>query len=190
MRAILVFLFALTACSPSGPKFPDTFHPPFPAPEIALKGANGAYTFPADLAKNKQAVTLVFFGFTHCPDICPTTLLRLSKAVSALTPDQQKQIRVLFISIDPERDTPEAAAQYAAGFHSGFTGLSGTRAEIDRVKTAFGAMSTNEGGEISHTSSIYWIDGEGKVRKTIRQNFEAADLTHDLALAAGQKEVR
>lgn len=186
MRLTIPLILLCAVCSRSGFKFADTFHPAFPAPKIALQGSNGPYDFSKDRAENHQAVTLVFFGFTHCPDICPTTMHRLSQAMGALNPKEQARVRLLFITIDPQRDSPKIAGDYAAGFFPGFIGLSGSQSEIDKVKTAFSATSDTQGGEITHSSGIYWIDSEGNVRKKISQNFEIEDMTHDLKMVSSK----
>ncbi len=108
---------------------------------------------------------LVFFGYTHCPDVCPTTLFQLAQVLRALGPDAK--IRVLFITVDPERDTPKLMGEYAQSFDKRIIGLSGDRAAIDRVAAAYRVYARKEpsaNGEytMDHSAVIYLMDRDGK----------------------------
>jgi len=109
---------------------------------------------------------IVFFGFTHCPDICPTTLYELSAILEHMGEDGEK-FEVLLISVDPERDTPQALADYVASFGPQFTGLTGTKEEIDAAAKAFKAYYRKvplEGGDytVDHTAVVYLFDDAGR----------------------------
>ncbi|MGE0585490.1 MAG: SCO family protein [Flavobacteriaceae bacterium] len=109
---------------------------------------------------------LVFFGFTHCPDVCPTTLYELSAIFEELGDDADK-LDVLFISVDPERDTPESMADYVGSFGPQFTGLTGTKEEIDAVARNFKVYYRKvplEGGDytIDHTAVVYMFNRKGE----------------------------
>lgn len=173
--SLLVFVSALSC----GLNYPDTFHPPWSAPEIKLEGA-GPYSLEQALREKKPRVTLVFFGFTHCPDICPSTLHRLAQAMKGLSEAEIEKLQVLFISIDPARDTPALAAAYAKKFHPRITGLSGTKDEIDAVAKAYRVYSEAKDGQITHASGIYWINGDGRVSKILKGDFSADKLLSDL----------
>jgi protein SCO1/2 len=109
---------------------------------------------------------LVFFGFTHCPDICPTALFEMSEVLKRLGPDAE-QTAALFISVDPERDTPEKLKDYVSSFHPRILGLTGTPAEIEAVAKAYRAYAKKvplEGGDytIDHSAIVYLMDKEGR----------------------------
>lgn len=120
----------------------------------------------------------VFFGFTHCPEICPTTLWEMSEALKALGTDADK-LRVLFISVDPERDTSEFLADYLQSFDSRIIGLTGTQEEIDAVGKSYRAYwrkVPTEGGDytMDHTASVFLMDAEGRFVGTISYGEESA----------------
>lgn len=109
---------------------------------------------------------LVFFGFTHCPDICPTALFEMSEVLKRLGPDADKTA-ALFISVDPERDTPEKLKDYVSSFHPRVFGLTGTPAEIEAVTRAYRAYAKKvplDGGgyTIDHSAIVYLMDKEGR----------------------------
>ncbi|KAA5602917.1 SCO family protein [Blastochloris sulfoviridis] len=109
---------------------------------------------------------LLFFGFTHCPDICPTTLADVSEVLERLGPDAEK-VQALFVSIDPERDTPQVLASYIGAFHPRILGLSGdeaTTAEIVRAYRVYAKkVPLKDGGyTMDHTAVVYLLDKEGR----------------------------
>lgn len=117
----------------------------------------------ADLAGQPY---LVFFGFTHCPDVCPTTLFEISETLHRLGP-AAGNVRALFISIDPERDTPETLKRYLSSFHSRIVGLTGTPEEIEAVVKSYRAYARKvpvDGGgyTMDHTAFVYLFDREGR----------------------------
>ena len=109
---------------------------------------------------------LVFFGFTHCPDICPTALFEMSEVLKRLGADAGKTT-ALFISVDPERDTPEKLKDYVSSFHPRVLGLTGTPAEIEAVTRAYRAYAKKvplDGGgyTMDHSAIVYLMDKEGR----------------------------
>lgn len=114
--------------------------------------------------------TLVFFGFTHCPEVCPTTLFELTTLLGKLGADADR-LNVLFVSVDPERDTPAQLALYLQSFDPRIAGLSGTQAELDAALKAYKAYArripTAEGYTMDHTASVYLMDAEGRFRSLI-----------------------
>jgi protein SCO1/2 len=127
-----------------------------------------------DLAAKRGRVHLLFFGFTNCPDVCPMTLSRIARAFNLLSPEQRAQVTTLFVSVDVDRDTPAALADYLRGFPVDVVGLTGTRAQVDRVVAQYKASyeitpSTSAGGPtVSHSTYTYLIDQAGKVRHLFR----------------------
>jgi protein SCO1/2 len=144
-----------------------------PAPEAArtssvggpftLTSADGARVSSRDF---EGAPFLVFFGFTHCPDICPTKLMELSEVFRAAG-DKAGRLRALFITVDPARDTPEALKSYLASFDPRIVGLTGSQEEIDAVVKAYRAYAkrvpTSSGDyTMDHTAIIYLMDKRGQ----------------------------
>jgi protein SCO1/2 len=123
-------------------------------------------------------VVALFFGFTHCPDICPTTMQEL-KLVKARLGDQHNNFQVLFITLDPERDTVEILKEYIPSFDSSFIGLTGNKVDIVNITRQYKvyAQKVGDGGDytIDHSSGIYIIDKEGKIR--VRHPYGATPLS-------------
>lgn len=108
-------------------------------------------------------VTLVFFGFTRCPDVCPITMARLAKIYGDL--GEPDDVQVIMVTVDPEHDTPELVGRYAAGFHPSFVGLSGSSGQVAEAARAFyvGFASVG-GGQYTHTDVVAVVDREGRLR--------------------------
>ncbi len=121
--------------------------PPIEKPDAVLMDENGQ---PFDLRKETEGyVTLLYVGYTHCPDICPTHLYEISEALKKLDPDVRKEVKVVFATADPERDSPEQLKQYLDTFDPDFIGLTGTRDLMDQFQVALGlqpATRTDLGG--------------------------------------------
>ncbi len=127
-----------------------------------LEAGGGRIVTDTDL---RGAPFLVFFGYTHCPDVCPTTLFQLSEILRNLGPEAK--IKVLFITVDPERDTPELMQHYAESFDPRINGLSGDRAAIDGVIAAYRVYARKAPGAngeytMDHSAVIYLMDRDGK----------------------------
>lgn len=138
--------------------------------DFTLQSVNG----PTSLSDFNGKVTALYIGYTYCPDVCPTSLAIMSQAVKDLTPDEQAQVQPLFISVDPERDTPERLAEYSAYFHPKMIGVSGTKQQIDQVVSRYGAFyrmvemkDSAMGYAVDHSSRIYLIDKQGQLSKTL-----------------------
>jgi protein SCO1/2 len=129
-----------------------------------------------------KAVVL-FFGFTHCPDVCPTTLAELSQAMKQLGADAER-VQVLFVTVDPERDTREALAKYVTAFDPRFLGLYGDAAATQRVakefKIYYEKRTTGESYSVDHSGQSYVLDPQGRLRLLVRPERIAADLPEDL----------
>ncbi len=115
-------------------------------------------------------VVLVFFGYTHCPDVCPAAMYNLQKTFGLLGEDERKRVKVVFISVDPERDTPQKVAEYASYFNKDFVGLTGSPEEIKKVAKAYMVYykkveGGSEGGYlVDHTAYIYLITKDGTLK--------------------------
>ena len=132
------------------------------------------------------APTLVFFGFTHCPDVCPTTLVKLAQIVKQA---QVPRLRVLFVSIDPQRDTPEAVARYVRAFDPQFRGLTGDPQAISALAQRFGvAVNRVElpGGDytMDHSAVVFLLNDAGQIAAIFTPPFEVKPFAADLVSAA------
>lgn len=156
-------------------------------PELGFTLTNeDGQTVTADQYTGK--VNLLFFGYTHCPDICPLTLGRLSSVMKRLPPDVAEQVRVLFVSVDPKRDKPELLREYTSAFGENVVGLTGSRGQLDeltkRFRTTYGYGEPDENGDylVSHASAVYAFDTGGNARLLIRSSDSveaiAEDITH------------
>jgi protein SCO1/2 len=130
-------------------------------------------------------VVLLYFGYTHCPDVCPTTLSRLGRAVAALGP-QAEQVRILFVTVDPGRDTLAQLRTYAATFGPQVVGLRGSQDEIKaltkryRASYGYGKPDAHGDYEVSHSSAVYVFDREGNIRLLADSTAEPSVITGDL----------
>ena len=130
---------------------------------FALVDQDGRAVTEADFA---GATHLVFFGFTHCPDVCPTTLQQISDVLAALGP-KARAMKVAFITVDPERDRPDTLKTYLSSFDSRITGLTGSPAQVAAAVKAYRAYSRKVAGKdgdytIEHTALVYVMDGKNR----------------------------
>jgi protein SCO1 len=129
-----------------------------------------------------KAVVL-FFGFTHCPDVCPTTLADISQATRQLGADAER-VQVLMVSVDPERDTPDSLAKYMTAFDPRFLGLRGDLAATKKVagefKIYFEKRKQGDSYTVDHSAQSYVIDPQGRLRLLVRHDRIAQDLAADL----------
>jgi protein SCO1/2 len=140
---------------------------------------------PRRLEDFRGKAVVVFFGFTRCPDVCPTTLADAAQAMKQLGPDADR-VQVLLVTVDPERDTQEALAKYVPAFDARFVGLRGdleaTRRAAKEFKVYFEKRpgKTPDGYSIDHSAQTYVIDPQGQLRLFVRHDRIAEDLAHDL----------
>lgn len=139
---------------------------PKPAADFTLVGAGGKEV---KLSDYRGKLVVLYYGYTFCPDVCPTSLAEVTKAVQALG-KKAEDVQVIMVTVDPERDTPERMAEYMAFFNPSFVGLSGTPDQIAEAATPFGIYyQKNEGTPASgylvdHTATINVLDREGRMR--------------------------
>jgi protein SCO1 len=140
---------------------------------------------PRTLADFKGKAVLVFFGFMNCPDVCPTTMAEMANVMQQLGPQAEK-VQVLFITVDPERDTPELLAKYVPAFDPRFIGLTGDKAAIEKVakefKVFYQKVPGKEPGSYSmdHTAGSYVFDPQGRIRLFVRHGQGGEPIAHDL----------
>lgn len=151
--------------------------------ELALTDHNGRRRTLADF---KGKVVTVFFGFTHCPDVCPTTLVEMASVMKELGPEAQR-LQVLFVTVDPERDTAEVLGRYVPAFHPSFLGLTGSAEEVARTAKEFKIFFQKQpllsgGYTMDHSAGTYILDGEGRLRLFAQYGVGAPTLLHDIRL--------
>ena len=183
MKHFLAVLAALVLASCSKPGFNNVdITGASYASEFSLTDHTGARR---TLADYRGKVVVVFFGYTQCPDVCPTTMQEMTEVRRALGKDAE-QVQVLFVTVDPQRDTREVLAQYVPGFDPSFVGLYGTPEETARVAKQFKVFyqkvpgPTETSYTIDHTAGSYVIDKSGKPRLFLRHNQGAAPIVADL----------
>ncbi len=154
------------------------------AKDFALPDFNGKMRTLADF---KGKAVVVFFGYTQCPDVCPTTMAEMATVMQELGPLADK-VQVLFITVDPERDTPELLSQYVPSFDPRFLGLVGNKAETEKVAKEFKVFYQKVPGKepgsytMDHTAGSYVFDPQGRIRLFVRHGQGAEPIVHDLKL--------
>jgi protein SCO1/2 len=151
--------------------------------DFSLPDAQGKMRALADF---KGKVVVLFFGYTHCPDVCPTTMAQLTQALAQLGPDG-KRVQVLFVTVDPQRDTAALLQQYVAAFNPGFIGLRpANEAALKKVTKDFRVYygkvpgTTPDNYTMDHTAASYVFDPAGKLRLFARDSQGAAPWVHDI----------
>lgn len=155
---------------------PESGHAPL---ELAAPPLGGDFTLdsasgPVRLSEARGQVVLIYFGYTACPDICPTNLIYIANALRALQPAELERTRVLFVSVDPERDDPARLANYVAYFHPKIQGLTGTPEQVARVAKDYGAFyrrvddtGSAMGYLVDHSAFTYVVDPSGRLVATL-----------------------
>ncbi len=137
--------------------------------DFVLQSADG----PVSLKDFRGKVVLLYFGYTLCPDVCPTSLSTMAMALKQLKPEEAEQVRVIFVSVDPGRDTPERLKKYVQYFHKNMVGVTGEKKVIDDLVRRYGAIyrivddGSGAGYLVDHSSTIYLVDQRGKLVKLI-----------------------
>ncbi len=179
--AILINIFFIQPASFRGTVY-DT---PYPiAPNFRLTQANGK---PFILNANKEKIILLFFGYTYCPDICPTTLSEMKLTMDKLG-DNATKVQVVFISVDPGRDTSVKMQKYVERFNSSFIGISGTQEELEPVWNDYGIFREVVPGTsatnyiINHTARVFLVDTNGNLRLSFGFQTPPEDIAHDIEI--------
>nr|WP_314898766.1 SCO family protein [uncultured Deefgea sp.] len=133
----------------------------------------------------KGKVLVLFFGFTQCPDVCPTTMSELKATMTQLG-EQAKDIQVLFVSVDPERDTNQILSEYVPAFHSTFLGLNGNKEQLEQITKKFRIIyqkqPLGDSYTMDHSAGSYLIDKNGKTRVMVNYGAGSSVFTHDIQL--------
>ena len=138
-----------------------------PGGDFTLQGINGDVS----LSDFKGKVTLLYFGYTFCPDVCPTSLSRVGAAFKKLNEEELKSVQGILISVDPDRDTPQKLADYTKFFHPQIIGITGTKDNIDEIAERYDVKYRKAEGTtaasylVDHTAYIFVLDKTGKIRE-------------------------
>lgn len=179
-----VLLVALAGCSSPASYNSHDITGIMPDLDFELTNENGVRVDETDY--DQARLNLMFFGYTNCPDICPVTLSRLSTAMSNLDKDVRKNINILFVSVDPKRDSPQDIKEYTAYFGPNIVGLTGTQEQLRALTKAMNVTYSygepNESGfyRVSHSGAVFVFDQQGDVRLLIGQDQSVKQITSDL----------
>lgn len=192
MRHLLLLLLALllAGCADPKPQFlnADLSYADF-GKDFALTDHNGK---PRTLADFRGKAVVIFFGYTQCPDVCPTTLTGMAEAMKLLG-DDAARVQVLFITVDPERDTPELLAQYVPSFNPSFLGLYGDAETIARTAQDFRVFYKKQPGStpdtytVDHSAGSFIYDPKGVLRLYVKHGEKPEAIAHDLKLLLAGK---
>jgi len=157
--------------------------------DFTLQGAGGDVR----LSDFRGKAVAVYFGYSYCPDICPTTFANLTAALKRLDPEDAKRMQVIFISVDPGRDTPASLKEYVEYFDPGYVGLTGTKAQIDEVVSRYeGTQYTiiKQGSEamgytVGHTSFVYFFDADGDFSSRLNHSVDPDGSLRHMKKALG-----
>jgi len=185
----LYSLVILSACEQK----PDAFH----ATDISNAGFGKSFELVdhhrqlRTLEDFRGKVVVMFFGFTHCPDVCPTTLSELAAVLGKLG-DQAKRVQVLFVTVDPERDTPEVLAGYVTAFNPDFIGLTGSAEQIATVAREFKIFYQKTEGSrpdmysVDHSAGTFVFDPQGRLRLYVRYGQDGDAIASDILRLLGE----
>lgn len=190
MRALVlimcVWLANANAADSASQLKAGVFDPPRPAPEFSLQGSNGK---PLKLSDYRSKVVILGFGFTSCPDVCPTTLGVLGQAHKKLGA-QGEDVQVIYITVDPERDSAERMHTYLNAFDPSFIGGTGSAEQLAAVRKEYGIQADRkqygENYTYGHSSFIYLIDRKGLLRALMPYGHSPDDYVHDAKLLLAQ----
>jgi protein SCO1/2 len=181
--AVVCCVIALPAMLESSQFAGQELDPPLPGMDFSLKAADGSAF---RLSQHRGKVVLLSFGYTFCPDVCPTTLVELSQ-VRARLGEAAKRMQVAFITLDPERDTPERLGIYTKVFDPTFIGLTGSEQELAQVRKMYGVIAEKEvvpgtSAEylIAHSAYTYVIDQEGRLHLLFPFGLSIEEMADDI----------
>lgn len=189
LAALLIWLALFWEPEPDQTRLAPVLAAPPTGGEFTLQAAQG----PVSLKDYRGKVVLLYFGYTYCPDICPTALAFTAQGLKLLSEDELANTQVLFISVDPARDTPEKLKDYGAFFHPNILGLTGTPAQIGEVAKRYGASYRKQdtgsagGYVVDHTSNLYVLDTNGNLIATLPHGTIGKDIAAAIQAAIRQK---
>ncbi|HTS22251.1 MAG TPA: SCO family protein [Casimicrobiaceae bacterium] len=190
-RALLVSLLLVVGLAAQAASAPElrggVFEPPRAAPDFSLKGTNGAEF---KLSSYRGKVVALAFGYTHCPSVCPTTLAFLAEARRKLAA-AGADFQVVYVTVDPERDTAQQLKGFLASFDPTFVGATGTPQQLAGVRKDYGITVSDKifvetlpksSYFLDHSSFIYLIDRGGRIREMMPYGVSADDMEHDVKM--------
>lgn len=184
--ACVAVLLGLAGCQPPAPpafESTDITGASF-ARDFSLTDHNGT---PRTLADFRGKAVAVFFGYIHCPDVCPTTLADLAAALKLLGP-QADRVQVLFVTLDPARDTPDVLKAFVPSFNPAFLGLYGSEADLRRVASEFKvvyqktSVKSADDYLLDHSAGTYIYDPQGRIRLLMPYGSSPETIAHDLKI--------
>ena len=185
LAVLPLLLFSLTCGAAESPSLRSgVFSPPRVAPDFSLLGSDGSAL---KLSRYRGKVVALGFGYSFCPDICPTTLMYLAKAKEKLGATG-KDFQVIYVTVDPERDSVDRLRNYLAGFDPTFIGATGSSEQLADVRKAYGIQVSKqpprEGNPsvyfVHHSSFVYLIDRGGDLRAMMPYGISVDDIAHDV----------
>ncbi len=188
-RTLLLATVPLPALAANDRLKAGVFEPAQLAPEFALQGSDGGAL---SLARFKGKLVLLVFGFTRCPEVCPTTLATLAQARRELGAGAA-DVQVVYVTVDPERDDVTRIRQYLAAFDPSFIGGTETPQKLADMRKRYGVVAEKvpepqpHAYGMNHSTSVYLIDRAGKLRAMMPYGHEAKDFVHDLKLLLAAK---
>lgn len=194
VRLVSLATLALLPLSVSAAESPGfiagVFDPPRDAPAVSLTGSDGSAL---QLSDYRGKVVVLYFGFTSCPDVCPTTLGMLATAMRRLG-EEASDVQVVYITVDPETDTPERMRNYLRGIDKSFIGGTGSDPELEAVRREYGVIASREpvnpgkgsGTTYAHSAYTFLIDRDGRIRALMPYGRKPDDFVHDLRLLLGE----
>ncbi|HEY7364469.1 MAG TPA: SCO family protein [Methylomirabilota bacterium] len=188
--ATVMLLVCIAPAWAASPKFRSgVLDPPRPAPDIVLRAHDGT---DFRLSRYRGDVVAIAFGYTFCPDVCPTTLAELAQVRARLGP-VAKRLRVVFVTVDPERDSPERLRVYTQAFDRTFIGLTGSPEQLAAVQKSYGVVAKKQAVPgtaaaylVDHSAFVYVVDAEGRLRLMVPFGTSMVDMTHDISLLLGR----
>ncbi len=181
MKKVALLAAALLACSvhaADGTLRAGVFDPPRAAPDFSLSGSDGNEL---NMSRYRGKVVLLGFGYSHCAAVCPITLATLAQAHKKLGATG-KDLQVVYVTVDPERDSPARLREFLGHFDPSFVGGTGAPQALAAVREAYGISATRLANGFDHSSFIYLIDREGKIRAMMPYGHGADDYAHDVAI--------
>ena len=175
---IITFSLGFAACAHSAPPRSElhgtVLDPPRTAPQFTLPATHGGVF---SLASAHGHLTVLYFGFTHCKDVCPQTLAHINAAIKKA---RLPNARSIFVTVDPERDTIAAEREFIARSAVRAIGVTGSRRTLEPIWKAYGVSAQPQKDDIAHSDYIYLIDGDGDLREILHADVPIADLAHDM----------
>jgi protein SCO1/2 len=184
---LAAFMVCVALCAPAHAAEADAlkagvFDPARQAPDFSVRGSDGT---PLTLSSYRGKVVLLGFGYTSCPNVCPATLAVLAQARRKLG-TLGSQVQVIYLTVDPERDNAERLKQYLAAFDPSFVGGTGTAEEMAAVRSSYGVTAEKHGTgsdyAVAHSSFVYLIARDGKLRALMPFGHKADDYVHDVSM--------